>query len=132
MPPKQRAKDSFWNKLCTGCLVRSQKWTEIIQTCARGCHFTIGGARALLWSEFNIFVQNHVRENYWNSGVQIPAPKGHFSYFFCSFLKSRLHKKQHIFLFNPFWISCFTNIFTHIFNMFYLISKQQSKISKNG
>ena len=53
-----------------------------------------------------------------------PLPKGNI---FCpfSFHFQILHKKLHIFVFNHFWISCFTNqisIKTKIFNMFYLIS----------
>ena len=43
---------------------------------------------------------------------------------FFSFSFQILHKKLVIFVFNPFWISCFTNqisIKSKIFNMFYLI-----------
>ena len=47
------------------------------------------------------------------------------SKFFCLFVSFHLqilHKTLYIFVFNHFWISCFTKIKTNIFNMFYLIS----------
>ena len=62
---------------------------------------------------------NHVRKNYWKSGVQIPAPT--FFVLF-SFHLQILHKKLHIFVLNHFRITNQISTKTMIFNMFCLIS----------
>ena len=74
-----------------------------------------------------IFHSNHGWEIYWKSGIRIPAPEGQK----CFVHFPILHKKLRIVIFNNF---CFTNqisIRTSIFNMFYIISGKQNKISKN-
>ena len=66
-----------------------------------------------------------------NLGFKSPLLKDKNCLAFFSFHFQMKHKKLHIFVFNHFWIPCFTNQIltkTKIFNMFYLISNQLKKV----
>jgi hypothetical protein len=56
-------------------------------------------------SSLHIKNSNHGQENYWKSGVQIPAPEGQKNFVLFSFHLQILHKKLHIFVLTIFYKS---------------------------
>ena len=97
----------------TNSLETSHKRTPKVLSIWEACFDMISG--------FSLSMKIQIRgENYWKSGVRIPAPEGQTILCLFSVHFQILHKKLHIFASNHFWISCFTK--TKNFNMFYLIS----------
>ena len=99
--------------------------------------------RSLFWLDLGLLTflenSNDGRENYWKSGVQIPALEDNSFFLIPSFHFQNLHTIVDIFYFNHFLISCLINKISNktcwksLFLLYwYLICKTRcSKIAKN-
>ena len=81
--------------------------------------------RSLFWFDLGLLAfhenSNHGRENYWKSGVQIPAPEGPKNFVLFSFFFQFLHIKLGIFEFNHYLVWLIRNQIKHGDNLcFYL------------
>ena len=94
------------SKLCRIFLLKSP-CTCIVVFIYPSCNLSPISFRSLFWFDLGLPTfhenSNHGRENYWKSGVQIPAPEGQIFLFFFLFIFKFFTQKWISFILTTFW-----------------------------